>query len=86
MTTRDQAIKITIQNLSGIFNERSIEKRLATLSSIWTSSEPLLVDSLMGVHKSQQAICDTVDKIFELSAPEDVLEQIGACRIPNPIT
>lgn len=76
MTTKDQAIQLTKENLHSVFGEKDTQKRLQKLSELWVpDSEALFIDPL-GAFKSHKAISDMVSRLQE-SGPGQVFTELS---------
>ena len=82
MTTQEQAIQITKDDLHLIFGESDVTKRKKSLSKLWVSSSDSACISPFGVEDSHQAISDLVDKLFA-QTPGLVFKELSMTRRLN---
>jgi hypothetical protein len=85
MTPQERAVTLTLLNLSDIFGQKDVGKRLKNISDLWVPSNEVLFVDAMGVFKSHQAISDMVDEITSMGGPEDQFISLGTYTCPKEV-
>jgi hypothetical protein len=76
-TPQSHAKSLTLLNLSSVFGQKDIAKRMQAIADLWVPSADVLFVDALGVFKSHEAISDMVNKIQSMGGESDEFVALG---------